>query len=336
VRDVLTRGYEAADAPALAELMNLIEEHAGGRPCYLADELQELISALVRDPARDSSMLFGPGGELVAAGFTTTPPAGGHRIYLTGGVHPRWRGRGIGRAVLGRHLARAMEIHDELAPDAAWTAESRTPLGGEDAARLYRRFGMTPLRYWFEMAAPTAGAAALAVPPGVRVAAYSAEHEVALYSTHMEAFADNWGHQQRDLASWVALTVRSTRFLPELSRLAFEGGELIGYVLTYRHPEPDRVYVGHVGVRRPWRKRGLAGAMLADVLAAAGRAGYKQVALDVDADSPTGAVGVYERVGFAVELSSVSYSIPIGDRPHGAPATAAATAEPPRTAGGTG
>lgn len=106
MRDVLWRGYEAADAPALAELMNTRERHAGGNVAYTADELQGLISTLVGDVARDSTMVLRREGELVAAGFTTTPPEGGFRVFLTGGVHPRWRGRGLGREVLGRHLAR--------------------------------------------------------------------------------------------------------------------------------------------------------------------------------------------------------------------------------------
>jgi mycothiol synthase len=321
VRDVLWRGYEATDVPALAELMNTIEEHAGGKASYTVEELQGLISTLVRDPATDSSMLFAPGGELVAAGFTTTPPAGGSRVYLTGGVHPDWRGRGFGRAVLERHLSRALEIHEAMAPDVGWTAESRIGVHGEDAIKLYRRFGMAPLRYWFEMRALARRAPAYAVPDGMRLVPYSAEHELALYTAHMEAFADNWGHQHRDLASWVGLTVRSKRFQPRYAMLAFEGDELVGYVLTYRYPDPAAVYVGQIGVRRPWRKHGLASALLAGVLDTAARNDRTQVVLHVDADSPTGAVGVYERAGFAVRFSSVTYSISLPEGPARTPDT---------------
>jgi ribosomal protein S18 acetylase RimI-like enzyme len=53
--------------------------------------------------------------------------------------------------------------------------------------------------------------------------------------------------------------------------------------------------------------------LLAKVLAAAAQAGKSTAALGVDADSPTGAVGVYERVGFTVEQRAVTYSIPVKD-----------------------
>jgi len=312
VRDVLWRPYEPSDAPALAELMNTIEEHAGGHASYTAEELQSLIATLVRDLASDSSMLFAPDGTLVAAGFTTTPPDGGFKVYLTGGVHPRWRGNGLGRQILDRHLSRAVEIHRELGRGAEWVAEApRVPIGDREAGRLFARFGLAPVRYWFEMVAPTAQVPVAATPEGLRIVDYAPRYDAAVHAAHMEAFADTWEFQQRDRESWLAITTRSPSFLPELSLLAFDGHVLIGYLLTYSHPDPCRVYVGELGVRRPWRQRGLASALLAGALDAAARAGVKEVSLSVDAGSPTGAVGVYERAGFTIESSTVTHSIPL-------------------------
>lgn len=315
--DLLRRPYEPADAPALAELMNVIEEHGGGHPSHTAEELRGLITALVRDLASDSTMVFAGDGALMAAGFTTTPPPNGFRVYLTGGVHPRWRGHGLGRELLGRQLTRADEIHRVQAPGAAWVAEiPRTPLADEAAIRLYRRFGMTAARYWFEMVASTAQVPAAPTPDGLRLVAYSPKLDDAVYDAHMEAFAANWAFQHRDRSSWLGITVRSGEFLPELSLVALDGSELAGYVLTY-DAEPERVYVGQLGVRRQWRRRGLAVTLLARVLDAAAAAGRKQVGLSVDADSPTGAVGVYERAGFTAEFTSVTHSIPLGSIPLG-------------------
>jgi hypothetical protein len=52
--------------------------------------------------------------------------------------------------------------------------------------------------------------------------------------------------------------------------------------------------------------------MLADVLRAARLAGHTCAALGVDADSLTGAVGVYERVGFRIDHRAVTYSRSLG------------------------
>jgi C4-dicarboxylate transporter len=56
-----------------------------------------------------------------------------------------------------------------------------------------------------------------------------------------------------------------------------------------------------------------AGRMLAEVLHAAAAAGMARARarLMVDADSPTGAVGVDQRAGFAVESRAVTYTAPL-------------------------
>jgi len=51
--------------------------------------------------------------------------------------------------------------------------------------------------------------------------------------------------------------------------------------------------------------------LLAEVLRAAAAAGLPRASLGVDAKNPTGAVGVYERAGFAVEHSFLAYRRPI-------------------------
>ena len=103
------------------------------------------------------------------------------------------------------------------------------------------------------------------------------------------------------------MTLHADSFAPDLSLVAFDGDQIAGYVLSYRDEDPARVYIGQVGTRRPWRKRGLAAGTLVAVLRLAAQAGMKVAALGVDATSLTGAVGVYERAGFAVEFRSVSY-----------------------------
>jgi hypothetical protein len=48
--------------------------------------------------------------------------------------------------------------------------------------------------------------------------------------------------------------------------------------------------------------------MLADVLSAAATAGFSHVALDTDADSATGAAGIYAKAGFVVDHRIVTYA----------------------------
>jgi len=304
--DITTRAYVDGDAPAVAALLNAIEVHGGGHPYMTADEVRAVMDNVVRDHPEDSRVLYAD-AELVAFAGVPTPPDGGFRVDLAGGVDPGWRGRGIGRDLLDWQLRRAAEIHAAVAPERDWEIHTGAADGDADAGRLYARFGFAPIRYWFDMRAPTTGVPDVPVPEGLAIVGYRPGRDSQLHAAHTEAFADHWGYQARDEKEWLGLTVGSRDFLPGLSRLAYDGDDVAGYVLTYASPEPGRAYVGHVGVRRPWRRRGLAAAMLADVLTACAGAGYEAVSLGVDAESPTGAVGVYERVGFSVSSRAVTF-----------------------------
>jgi ribosomal protein S18 acetylase RimI-like enzyme len=311
VADLTERPYRPGDAVAIAGLYNTIERAVGGYPGYLAEETGALIETLVHDPERNSRLLFDSGGALVASGMVPTPPEGGFRVDLVGGVHPDWRGQGIGRELLGWQLARAAEIHRATAPDAEWQAETAATVGDDDADRLYKRMGLAPVRYFFEMLAPTRQAPPPVLPAGLRSVGYRPELEYALYEAHMEAFTDHWGYQRRSYEAWAPITVRSSTFRADLSRIVCDGDEIAAYLLSYEDASPERVYIGQVGTRRPWRRRGLAGALLTEALTAAAATGKDFASLGVDADSATGAVGVYERAGFEVEFRAAAYRRPI-------------------------
>lgn len=310
--ELTTRPYHDTDAEALAELLNAVDRAAGGHPGYTVEEVRSFATTLVRDPATDSRVVVTGDGAIVAGAMVATPPDGGFRVDLSGGVRPEWQGRGLGRDLLAWQIDRAREIHADRAPTDSWETHADALLGNDSALRLFERLGLTPARYWFDMVAPTRSAEELPaspLPAGLTVATYQADREKDLHEAHMEAFLDHWGFQRRALDEWAPLSVRSEDFLPDLSLLALDGHDIAGYVLSYRDTDPKRIYLGQVGVRRPWRRRGLAAALLSQVLARAARDGFDMAWLGVDADSPTGAGGVYERVGFRNDHRAVTYSL---------------------------
>jgi ribosomal protein S18 acetylase RimI-like enzyme len=96
-----------------------------------------------------------------------------------------------------------------------------------------------------------------------------------------------------------------------------DGDEIAAYLLGYfwaADAEATGVreaYIGQVGTRRPWRRRGLGGLLLATALAAARSEGYAKATLVVDSSNPTGAISLYERAGFAVEHRAVTWAKPV-------------------------
>jgi ribosomal protein S18 acetylase RimI-like enzyme len=294
------RPYTGADCAAVAGLMNAIEVAADGEPFFTEAAVRDLIAAEVRDLASDTRVVVAPDGVIVAVGMVATPSPGGTRARLEGGVHPRWRERGIGRALLAWQLERAAELHAAHDPGPAWRARTGASVADQSACRLFQRFGLRPVRYFVEMAAPTAGLAAARVPAGVRVAAYSPDLRGAVYAAYLEATGDHWDFQHTPFEAWAARSVDSELFRGDLSRMALDGGEVVCFVLCYDNPG-DRMYIGLVGTRRRWRKQGLASALVTESLTAGAKAGLASAWLTVDSLNPHGALAIYERLGFTAQ-----------------------------------
>jgi ribosomal protein S18 acetylase RimI-like enzyme len=299
VDDMTIRPYSGTDAGPVTDLLNAMEVATGGDAFFTVGEVSGILKAEIQDAIRDSRLVFAPDGALVAAGMIAAPPPGGSRVRANGGVHPWWRGRGIGRELLAWQIERADEIRSERDPGTPWTVGAGASTVDEGAIRLFRRFGLRPVRYFLEMTGPTADPPAVRPPAGIRVADYAGDLRTAVYEAHMEAFADHWGFQRSAIERWAAMTIDSEPFRGDLSRIAFDGDRIAAYLLAY-DGAGNHLYIGQVGTRRRWRKQGLATALLATSLGAGARAGKEIAVLGVDADSPTGAVDIYERAGFTV------------------------------------
>ncbi|WP_426503406.1 GNAT family N-acetyltransferase [Dactylosporangium sp. McL0621] len=281
--DLHARPCRLDDAPAVAELVNTAIAAGGGRGEFAVSEFEDELRRCDHTRA-----LFDPDGNMVAVGLVPRPPAGGDHVELIGGVHPAWRGRGLGRDLLAWQLERS----------APWSAQVFATVGDEPAVALYERLGFTPMRYFLEMSAPTGGGP---VPPG---AAFDPARAEELYRVHCDAFRGLWGYQERTFDEWADATVRAASFRPDLARLALDGDAITAYVLPY---DRGSLYIGQVGTAAQYRRRGIATALLTEVLSAAAGAGFERATLDADAANPTGAPSVYANAGFVVDQHVVVY-----------------------------
>ena len=138
-------------------------------------------------------------------------------------------------------------------------------------------------------------------PDGIDVRGFRDGDERTVYEAHMETFEDSWEHTRQPFDEWLYWSVQRTGFDPDLWRLAMAGDELAGIALCRRPPQaPQTGWVSILGVRRPWRRRGLGTALLRESFRALGAAGCSRVVLGVDASSLTGAHRLYESVGMRV------------------------------------
>ena len=133
-----------------------------------------------------------------------------------------------------------------------------------------------------------------------------------IWDADAEAFRDHWNRADRteaDFEAWFASPDLDT----SLWRVAWDGDEIAGSVMTFVFPGENeqlglrRGWLEHVSVRRPWRRRGLASALIVDSLRVLLELGMTEAALGVDSENPTGALHLYEALGFHRARTGVAY-----------------------------
>jgi GNAT superfamily N-acetyltransferase len=129
-----------------------------------------------------------------------------------------------------------------------------------------------------------------------------------------ETFSDHWGHIDRpfdeEMARWSHWMEESgSEYDPSLWFLALDGDEIAGVSLNWpRAPGGQEIgWVQVLGVRRPWRKRGLGLALLLHTFGEYYRRGQRRIGLGVDAESLTGATRLYEKAGMTVARTDNAY-----------------------------
>jgi ribosomal protein S18 acetylase RimI-like enzyme len=186
----------------------------------------------------------------------------------------------------------------------------------QDLLALAGRHGFEPVRRFLEVARPTAAPVPdVAAPQGLELVQWSPEHDEAARLCHVEAFADHWGSEPRTAEEWAQWYTGHRGFRPDLSVLALHPatGEVASLVLTAAYPadwehEPVEAWINTVGTRRAWRGQGVARWLMADALRkiASADTGFQRAILGVDAENPTGALGLYRSLGFAEDVRAVT------------------------------
>jgi mycothiol synthase len=241
-----------------------------------------------------------------------------HDLRLEGSVHPGRRGQGIGTTLVAAMLDRAEEVRHEKNPSLpAKLAVTGLSTNAEQES-LLAAFGFAPERWNFmmrvdldEIPAPEP------LPPGYVLKQYDPSIARAMHEAHNTAFVDHPNFTSWTDSMWKQWVTGSRNFRPDVSYLVVledDPGQIAAYVQSneynayFEASGKREAYVAKVGTLREHRGKGIAGTLLRHCLAAYREAGYDEAALDVDSDNPTGALGVYERVGFKVESKWSNYS----------------------------
>jgi mycothiol synthase len=239
--------------------------------------------------------------------------------FQLGNVLPEWRHRGIGSTLLHfnevrlEEIARQLKENDQLAANAPCVLDNFVSDTEIDRMNLLEKNGYQPVRYSFDMVRPNLeDIPDLPLPNGVEVREVNFEHMRAIWEASNEAFRDHWGYIPDPWENYEQL-MNDHDFDPSLWRVAWQDDQVAGMVLNFINKDENakygrkRGYTENICVRRPWRRQGLAKALIARSLSAIKERGMTEAALGVDAENISGALNLYKSMGYQVVKKSTNY-----------------------------
>ncbi len=238
---------------------------------------------------------------------------------VIGYVLPAYRRRGLGRALLQfgeerlRQVAGGLRESGKLPQNAECFFSNFVAQNETAKHALLMAAGYRPIRYAFDMVRPDLeDIPDLPLPPGLELRPVKPEEMRPIWEASNEAFRDHWGYVQppeEEYDRWLHETINN----PALWQVAWEGDQVAGMVLNFINANENeamqrkRGYTENICVRRPWRKLGLAKALIARSLAMLKAVGMEHAALGVDAENISGATHLYEKMGYQVVKRNTIY-----------------------------
>ena len=229
-------------------------------------------------------------------------------------------GGGIGTAL---YLATRARLAAELADDPRPGPRELRSYALEDEASdraLLADHGYVAVRYGFEMRRFITGTLPEhPLPAGLEMRRVTEDQHRAIFDADNEAFEDHWGHREPEEGDFTA-RFHGPEADPSIWCVAWDGDQVAGVVMNAIFGEENaalgvrRGWLEHVSVRRPWRGRGLAKALCAASFRVLREQGMDEAWLGVDGANPTGALQLYEGLGFTAHRRWMAYGRPL-DRP---------------------
>jgi mycothiol synthase len=228
------------------------------------------------------------------------------KFKADGCVHPDFRGLGVGTSLLEKTTERANAEMELAKSDIRVCIQSMVNNRDETAHTLFQAKGYSPIRYFWRMetkiqqAPPT-----MIFPAGIELRPFVKEqHAVAIWQADNEVFRDHWGSHEFTYENW-SQKFDNPNFDPSLWMIAWDRDQVAGF--SQNRVRKGIGWIGTIGVRRPWRKKGLGLALLQHSFGEFYKRGTKVIGLGVDAENPTGATRLYKKAGMYAASEFVTY-----------------------------
>jgi GNAT superfamily N-acetyltransferase len=311
-RDVSFRRWASpADYGAMLEVFRAAREADGCGWEITAESLDADLRALGSRP-EDATILAEMDGVVVgwvrAFDFGLSPDEG-RLLMHSGHVHPAARRHGIGGALLEAAHVELQRLRDARHDPTGTTAGFHAWVFARNASgsAFHRRNGYRPLRYVVEMTRSLDAIEEVPLPVGLTTRAVEPADRLPILRAMDQAMHDHRGWPTLTEEQLLGMFEHPTRGQTDIWQVAWDGDRVVGGVLGFIDADENaamgrkRGYTEGIFTVGDWRGRGVASALIARNLRLLRERGMTEAALSVDTESPTGALGLYERHGFREE-----------------------------------
>lgn len=242
---------------------------------------------------------------IMALVFANPQPVEKRFAYLWYEVHPEHRLPGIEEALLVWSMQRAEAILDQVPSDLPRVLGINAHDKMAWRVDLYGKLGFSAERYFYTMRRDLSQPLGIAtIDSGLSMHVYAPGQDEALRQAFNDSFMDHWNFEPVSVEDWQKWFTGGLHFRPDLTYLVLDGDQIAGFSINSVSPEKNRQrgvnegWINQLGTRRGWRKRGIATALLLKSMQAFKDEGLEYATLGVDTENPTGALRIYEKVGF--------------------------------------
>jgi mycothiol synthase len=294
------------DLPLMLEVINSCKVEDGIERSDTLLEITNNYHHLERcDPHRDMLMAEVDGRLIAYTRVFWNQQEDGIFTYATFGfLLPEWRHKGLGTAMLNWTENRLRQVAAEQGHSGTRYFQTELDHTQKSANALIMKAGYQPARYEFMMKRSVNDPLPDApMPQGLEVRPFREEQLHAIWAAMVEAFKDHWGSVPESEERFLSWKDEAT-YRPELWKVAWEGDQVAGMVLNfYNQAENEeykrlRGYTEGISVRRPWRKKGLARSLIVQSIRMFKEMGMTETCLGVDSQNLSGALRLYESVGY--------------------------------------
>ena len=295
------RAFRWADLPDAVRVYNREGESYGEFHPATEDETRQDFTMPTVDAERDHVVVEDASGALIAISTSEFEPQYS-KSSADISVLPEYYGRGIHSRLITLSEAHVLaRWHAETDGVRPLIMDRYTAPQVAESVQVFRDAGYEHIRTFYQMRIDLAEPVnPPSLPPGMEMRPVDLARDAhAIYQADDEAFRDHFNFEGSTYEEWEHLFVNTPNRDETLWMAAWDGDELAGVSINrpYGPEKPEWGWISVLGVRRPWRKRGVGTALLLHSFRAFQQRGLNIVGLGVDSDSPTNALVLYERAG---------------------------------------